>query len=110
MSRLKALPLIACLSSLLLAAGCGDACLSLANEICSCQPDPNAQAICNAQAKAQDKTFPIGKADQQFCQQKLDSQACDCSGQRTTSGRAACCNKLNTAEGRAACGLVLTSP
>ena len=107
---MKALSLIACLLGLALAAGCGDACLSLANEICSCQPDDNSRAICNAQAKAQATTFNVGKADQQFCQQKLDSQACNCSAQKTTSGRSACCNRLNTAEGRAACGLVLTSP
>ena len=110
MSRLKALPLLACLFSLTLAAGCGDACLSLANQICGCQPDDNSKQICNAEAKAQEKTFVVSKADEQFCQQKLDSQNCNCSAQKTTSDRAVCCNRLNTADGRAACGLVLTSP
>lgn len=110
MSRLRALPLIACLSGLLLAAGCGDACLNLADEICSCQPDDNSKQICNTQAQAEEQNFPVGNLDQQFCQQKLDSQACNCGVQETTAGRVACCNRLNTAEGRAACGLVLSSP
>ena len=110
MSRLKILPILACLLGLSLAAGCGDACLSLADQICSCQPDDNSKQICNTEAKAQEKAFVVSTADQQFCQQKLDSQACNCSAQKTTSGRAACCNRLNTADGRAACGLVLTSP
>ena len=110
MSRLRILPLFACLLSLTLLAGCGDACLSLANQICSCQPDDNSKQICNAEAKAQEKTYLVSKADEAFCQQKLDSQACNCTAQKTTSARAACCNRLNTADGRAACGLVLTSP
>jgi hypothetical protein len=73
MFRFKALALFACMLGLIAAAGCGDACLSLANQICSC------------------------KADEKFCQGKLDAHACDC-------------NKLNTAEGRLACGLVINPP
>jgi hypothetical protein len=97
MFRFKALALFACMLGLIAAAGCGDACLSLANQICSCQPDPNSQAVCNAHAKAQESTFAVGKADEKFCQGKLDAHACDC-------------NKLNTAEGRLACGLVINPP
>ena len=110
MSRLRVLPLLACLFGLTLAAGCGDACLTLADQICSCQPDDNSKQICNALAKAQEKTFTVSKADEAFCQGKLDTQACNCTGQNSTSLRAACCNRLNTPDGRAACGLTYPSP
>jgi hypothetical protein len=85
------------LSCFLLAAGCRDACLSLADQICSCQPDETSKGNCNLQAKSAESTFAVGKADEQFCQQKLDANACNCTA-------------LNTPEGRAACGLVITSP
>src|SRR5258708_19660031 len=97
MCGFKALRLFGCVLGLTLGGGCGGGCLSLANQICSCQPDPNSQAVCSARAKAQESTFAVGKADERFCQQKLDAHLCDC-------------NKLNTAEGRAACGLVIASP
>ena len=80
--------------SLSLAAGCGDACQSLASQICSCQPDDNARASCTQQAKEAEKTFPVRPEDERICQQKLDQHACDC-------------NKLNTEEGRRGCGLVI---
>lgn len=90
----KGLRVLACMLSLSLAAGCGDACLSLANQICSCQLDETAKASCNQQAKEAEKTFAVRPEDEKLCQQTLDSHACDC-------------NKLNTAEGRRACGLVV---
>lgn len=91
---LKTLRLLACVLSLSLAAGCGDACLSLANQICRCQVNDVLKAACNARAKEQESTFAVGPEDEKLCQQKLDSNACDC-------------NKLNTEEGRRACGLVI---
>ena len=51
MSPGKALRLLACVLSLALTTACGDACLSLASQVCSCQPDANSQAICNQKAK-----------------------------------------------------------
>ncbi len=95
MSRfLKALRPIACVLSLSLAAGCGDACLNLANQICSCQLDDNSKAACNQRAKSAEAQFAVGQADEKICQSLIDARACDC-------------NKLNTEEGRRNCGLVL---
>jgi hypothetical protein len=109
MIRFRASLLLACALGLSLTAGCGDACLTLANQICSCQPDDNSKQVCNAQAKAQEATFPVTTADEAVCQQKIDLNACNCN-QTDTAARAACCNRLNTPQGRAACGLVITSP
>jgi hypothetical protein len=97
MSPAKALRLLACMLSFALASGCGDACLSLANQICSCQPDSNSKAICNQKAKDAEANFAVGKVDTKICQGLLDAHQCDC-------------NKLITAEGRQACGLVITQP
>lgn len=110
MSAARVLRLSACVLTLTLSAGCADACLSLASEICNCQPDDNSRAICNSQASQQEASFPVGPQDQKFCQQKLDSQACDCSSEGTTAAYASCCGRLNTPAGRAACGLTITSP
>ena len=96
-ASLKALRLFACVLSLSLAAGCGDACLALAKQICSCQLDDNSRAACNQRAKEAEAAFAVRKVDEQFCQSKLDAHACDC-------------NKLNTEEGRRGCGLVINPP
>jgi hypothetical protein len=93
----KALRLLACVLSLSLAEGCRDACLSLADRICSCQPDDASKANCNAQAKLEESIFAVTKADQSLCQAKLDANQCTC-------------EVLNTPEGRASCGLTLTPP
>jgi len=93
-SFLKALRPIACVLSLSLAAGCGDACLNLANQICSCQLDDNSKAACNQRAKSAEAQFAVGPADEKVCQGLIDAKACDC-------------NKLNTEEGRRNCGLVV---
>jgi hypothetical protein len=90
----RRLPLLlpASMLTLLLAAGCGDACLKLADEICSCQPDQASQANCQQRARDQEGIFTVGKQDERFCQNLLDSRSCDC-------------QKLNTPEGRQACGI-----
>ena len=93
-SPFKVLRTLACVLTLSLAAGCGDACLNLANQICSCQPDDNSKAACNQKAKQAEAQFAVGPNDEKKCQEKLDAQACDC-------------NKLNTEDGRRNCGLVL---
>ena len=104
----KVAALLACL--LFAAPGCKDACLSLADQICACQPDPTSQSNCQQQAKTSEGTFAVGPADEKFCQSKLDLQQCDCASQSSPAAVAACCAKLNTQEGREACGLVITSP
>ena len=87
--------LLACL--LAAASGCRNACLALADAVCSCELDQATKDNCNAQAKTQGSTFPVTSEDEKFCQQKLDANACSCTA-------------LNTPEGRAACGLVVGSP
>ncbi len=93
----KVLRLAACLLGFALATACGDACLSLADQVCNCQPDANSKAVCNQKAKTAESTFPVSSAEAALCQQKLDANLCDC-------------NKLITAQGRDACGLVITPP
>jgi hypothetical protein len=88
----KALLGLACVLSLMGAAGCGDPCRSLATQICQCLPDDGTRAACNERAKEAESTFPIRDQDAQVCQQLLDKGQCDC-------------NYLNTPEGRQTCGL-----
>jgi len=96
--------LLACL--LAGASGCKDACLSLADQICACQPDPASQSNCQQQAKTNESTFAVSSSDEKFCQSKLDLAQCDCASQNSPAAVEACCTKLNTPEGREACGLV----
>lgn len=88
----KALLGLACVLSLLSAAGCGDACLDLASQICRCLPDDGTRATCNRRAKEAEANFPVSADDQRRCQQLIDSRQCDCT-------------VLNTPEGKAACGI-----
>lgn len=97
MPALRPLILSICVLTLSLAAGCGNACLSLAEQVCSCQPDTISQDNCNQRAKEAKGIFPVGASDEKFCQAKLDSHACDCS-------------KLNTPEGRTGCGIAFPTP
>ena len=93
-SSLKALRTFACVLTLSLAAGCADACMNLASQICSCQLDDNSKAACNQQAKQAERVFAVGPEDEAKCQDLLDSKSCDC-------------NKLNTEDGRRNCGLAV---
>src|SRR5437764_2787675 len=95
MHRLKPLLPLVLVLTVTQAVGCGDACLKLADQICNCQPDDASRSACQAQVREQEKVFPIRNADQQRCQQALDTNACDC-------------QKLTTPEGRVACGLAYT--
>ena len=82
------------LCGLLLAAtqtACGNACLSLASQICQCVPDDGTRAACNTRAKEGGNKFPVRPEDETYCQQQLDQGACDC-------------NKLTTPEVKLACG------
>jgi hypothetical protein len=87
-----ALALAACA---LLAPGCSDACLQLAQQYCSCYVDQATQQACNQRAKDNEQYFAVGKDDAAYCQKQLDSNACDC-------------NQLNSAKGRAGCGIAWT--
>lgn len=92
MPSVKALRLLACVVTVSLAAGCGDACRNLASQVCVCLPDDGTRAACNQRAKDSEAVFPLRSQDQAFCQHQLDTHACDC-------------NVLNTPEGKAGCGL-----
>jgi hypothetical protein len=70
--------------------GCGDACLNLASQICSCLPDDGTRANCNTQAKNQASNFPISAADDAYCQKKLDNNVCDCTQINTPQGKLDC--------------------
>lgn len=90
----KALPALACVLSLLAAAGCGDACLDLASQICQCLPDDGTRATCNQRAKEAEANFPVSKEDEQRCQQLIDLKQCDC-------------NVISTPEGKQTCGIAV---
>jgi hypothetical protein len=95
MLRISARRLLAALALLgcaLLSSACGNACLSLASQICACYPDDSTRSACRTRAKDESGIFPIRPGDEAYCQQKLDANACDC-------------NKLATAEGQLACGV-----
>jgi GTP cyclohydrolase II len=93
--RLQPLILAAGMLTVLLANGCGNACLKLADQICGCQPDDASRANCQQRARDNEKIFNVRSQDEQTCQDLLDSGKCDC-------------NKLDTSEGRANCGLAYT--
>ena len=79
-------------ASALLAQGCGNACLSLAAQICVCLPDDGNRAACNKRAKDDQAIYSVRPEDEAVCQLKIDAKACDCT-------------KLGTPEGKLACGL-----
>lgn len=95
MKRLKPLLLLACVLTVPLAAGCGNPCLQLADQICVCQPDDTSRVNCQQRAREQEAIFSVGNDQQRLCQQALDTKACDC-------------QKLITPEGRKACGIAFT--
>ncbi len=90
------LRLFACVLTLTAAAGCGDACLSLASQICQCFPDDGTRGACNRRAGDAETFFPVRANDQAYCQKQLDAHACDC-------------NNLLTAVGKQNCGLSYTT-
>lgn len=92
----KLLRLLACVLTVSLAAGCGDACLSLAKQICQCLPDDGNRAACNQRAQQSEADIPVRAQDEAFCQKQIDAHACDC-------------RVLNTPEGRVGCGQSFTT-
>jgi len=89
-NQVKVLPLIACMLTVILATGCGDACLDLAGRICNCLPDDGTRAACNRRAKDSEQVFPVTAQDRAYCQHQLDTNACDCTRLATPEGKAAC--------------------
>ena len=90
MKRLQPLLVLACVLTVSLAAGCGNACLKLADQICSCQPDDTSRANCQQRARDQASIYPVRTQDEQACQRALDSHLCDCQHLLTPEGRQAC--------------------
>ena len=78
-----------CLGALTLG-GCSNACLRLAEQICVCLPDDGSRASCNQRAKDDQTTFPVRGADENVCQQLLDSKQCDCTQVGTPEGKLHC--------------------
>jgi len=96
MKRPEALLLLACVLTVPLAAGCGNACFKLADQICSCQPDDTSRATCSQRARDEEGIYPVRSQDEQLCQAKLDQHVCEC-------------QQLTTPEGRERCGLAITA-
>jgi hypothetical protein len=90
MKHFKPLLLLASVVTLLEVAGCGNPCLQLADQICSCQPDNVTRAACQQQARTQEGIFPVGSQTEQQCQKALDTHACDCTVITTPEGRVGC--------------------
>ncbi|TMB31898.1 MAG: hypothetical protein E6J61_08520 [Deltaproteobacteria bacterium] len=88
--KVKVLPLLGCMLTVILATGCGDACLDLAGRICNCLPDDGTRAECNRRAKDSESTFPVTAQDRAYCQHQLDTNACDCTQLATPEGKASC--------------------
>jgi hypothetical protein len=88
--NVKLLPLLACMLTVTLASACGNACLDLASRVCNCLPDDGTRATCNRRASDSEAVFPVSEQDSNFCQQQLDSNACDCKQLATPEGKAAC--------------------
>jgi len=86
----KVLPLLGCMFTVTVAAGCGDACLSLADRICNCLPDDGTRSECNRRAHDSEATFPVTDQDRAYCQHQLDTNACDCRQLATPEGKASC--------------------
>ena len=86
----------ACMVTLLASAGCGNACMDLAKQVCACLPDDGTRAACNQRAQEAASNYDIRAQDQQFCQHQIDTGACDC-------------NMLIFPEGQKGCGLSYSS-
>jgi len=90
MKRLKPLLLLACVLTLQMATSCTNACLQLADQICSCQPDDITRSACQQQARTQEGIFSVTSLNEEECQKALDTHACDCTVITTPEGRVGC--------------------
>ena len=88
----RALRLTACVLTLCGVAGCGDACLNLAQQICNCLPNDQtgAQQACIQRASDAETVFSVRSNDQAYCQHQLDTNACDCTQLQTAAGKLGC--------------------
>jgi len=79
MKRLEPLLLLACVLTVSLAAGCGNACLKLGGpESAAVSRNDTSRANCQQRARDQESVFPVRTQDEQVCQAALDSQKCNC--------------------------------
>jgi hypothetical protein len=90
MKRLAPLLLLCVVLTLLLVSACGNACLQLADQICSCQPDDTTRANCQQRARDQEGIFTVRGIDQATCQGILDKGQCTCQALLTPEGRVQC--------------------
>ena len=74
-TRVKLLAAIGLWASFL-AAGCTSPCRELANRICNCEFNVNAQAICTQQVEANESERGATNEENERCGELLDS--CDC--------------------------------
>lgn len=90
MKRPAPLLLLAGMLTIPLVAGCGNACLKLADQICSCQPDDTSRQNCQQRARDQEGIFSVRSEDERVCQSILDQGKCDCQALITPEGRELC--------------------
>jgi hypothetical protein len=90
MKRLKPLLLLLSVLTLQVAAGCANACLNLADQICSCQPDDITRSACQQRVREQEGIFAVNSQNEAACQKALDTHACDCTVITTPEGRVGC--------------------
>ncbi|MBN2497722.1 MAG: hypothetical protein JXR96_24220 [Deltaproteobacteria bacterium] len=70
-------PLI-CSLACLLSWGCGSACRDLANKVCDCQPTRAKKERCEIAVSVADDNLDASDAEEEACQQILDSGSCTC--------------------------------
>jgi len=71
------LPALALLGAVTLSsAGCGNACVDLAKQICSCQPTKAKQADCQTRVDTQKLASDANKAERQRCSELVDTCTC----------------------------------
>ena len=85
---MKLLRLLACVLTVCLAAGCGNACRDLAEKICQCIPDEGNRQLCNQRAKEAEKTYVVRPEDEAYCAQQVDK--CDCTKLRSSQEQVDC--------------------
>jgi len=75
---------------LLIASGCKNPCLELAQKICDCQSTTSLRDACNQQASDRNSLETVTPEDEETCTALMDK--CDC-------------HALDTAEGKLNCGI-----
>ena len=91
---MKRLPAVVAASLLcLLASGCKNKCLELAQMICECQPTTTERDTCNQQASDQGSKVQVSPTDEQRCADLMSAPPpnnCDCHALDTPEGKLRC--------------------